>query len=190
MLGVYTRRFRDLGPLARALRPQQVPLYDADTGREQMVFRGRKLARSDGTPLARQFQEGLLSRISRGEPCQDYVRHTARALLAGGMDDQLVYRKQLRHRLDAYLVNVPPQVRAARLADAHHASLGRPAQYRHGGWIRYVVTRGGPEPLEARCSAIDHGHYLTRQLQPIADAVLQPLGESLAGLTTSQQALF
>ncbi|MNU10131.1 DNA polymerase II [compost metagenome] len=52
------------------------------------------------------------------------------------------------------------------------------------------MTRNGPEPLEARQSAIDYGHYLTKQLQPIADAILQPLGESFAALTSAQQDLF
>lgn len=68
--------------------------------------------------------------------------------------------------------------------------MGRPQQYQSGGWIRYVMTRNGPEPLEARHSPIDYGHYLSKQLQPIADAILQPLGESFSTLTSAQQDLF
>ena len=113
-----------------------------------------------------------------------------RATLAGEMDELLVYRKRLRHRLDAYRVNVPPQVRAARLADAHNAKLNRPLQYQNGGWIHYVMTKNGPEPLEARRSRIDHHHYLAKQLQPIADAMLQPLGTRFAALTAAQKDLF
>jgi hypothetical protein len=45
------------------------------------------------------------------------VTDYAQSTLAGKKDDLLIYRKRLRHRLDAYLVNVPPQVRAARIAD-------------------------------------------------------------------------
>jgi DNA polymerase-2 len=52
------------------------------------------------------------------------------------------------------------------------------------------MTRNGPEPLEVRRSAIDYEHYLTKQLQPIADAILQPMGESFAALTTLQHRLF
>jgi DNA polymerase-2 len=52
------------------------------------------------------------------------------------------------------------------------------------------MTRNGPEPLETRRSRIDYEHYLTKQLQPIADAILQPMGESFMALTTSQQGLF
>ncbi|MDR7377117.1 DNA polymerase-2 [Rhodoferax ferrireducens] len=160
------------------------------SGKEEMVYRGLEMARSDWTPLARQFQEGLLTRIFHDEPHRDYVTEYARSTLAGEKDDLLIYRKRLRHRLDAYEVNVPPQVRAARMADKHNAAVGRPRQYQNGGWIQYVMTRSGPEPLEARQSGIDYEHYLSKQLQPIADAILLPFGESFVALTTSQQALF
>jgi DNA polymerase-2 len=160
------------------------------TGKEEMVYRGLEMARSDWTPLARQFQEGLLSRIFRGDPYKEYVTDYALSTLAGRKDDLLIYRKRLRHRLDAYLVNVPPQVRAARIADEYNGRVNRPKQYQKGGWIQYVMTQNGPEPLEACHSRIDYEHYLTKQLQPIADAMLQPMGESFKALTTSQQGLF
>ena len=159
-------------------------------GKEEMVYRGLEMARSDWTPLARQFQEGLLSRIFNDEPYKEFVADYARETLSGHKDDLLVYRKRLRHRLDAYQVQVPPQVRAARLADEHNASVNRPLQYQAGGWIQYVMTQNGPEPLEARRSRIDYVHYLTKQLRPIADAILVPLGNSFDAVTTSQQDLF
>ena len=160
------------------------------SGKEAMVYRGLEMARSDWTPLARQFQEGLLMRIFHDEPHREFVTDYAQATLAGAKDDLLIYRKRLRHRLDAYEVNVPPQVRAARIADLHNAAVGRPHQYQNGGWIQYVMTRSGPEPLEARQTGIDYEHYLFKQLQPIADAILFPFGESFMALTTSQQELF
>ncbi|MNR55705.1 DNA polymerase II [compost metagenome] len=52
------------------------------------------------------------------------------------------------------------------------------------------MTTSGPQPLEARQTGIDYEHYLYKQLQPIADAILWPLGESFTALTTSQQDLF
>jgi DNA polymerase-2 len=159
-------------------------------GREEMVYRGLEMARSDWTPVAQQFQEGLLSRIFRGEPYQAFVTDYAKSTLSGEKDHLLIYSKRLRRRIDAYQVNVPPQVRAARMADEYNVSLDRPKQYENGGWIRYVMTRNGPEPLEVRRSEIDYEHYLARQLQPIADAILQPMGESFAALTTSQRGLF
>ncbi|WP_028603472.1 DNA polymerase II [Ottowia thiooxydans] len=158
--------------------------------REEMVYRGLEMARSDWTLLARQFQEGLLTRIFQGAPYREFVTDYARSTVAGEKDELLVYRKRLRHRLDAYHVNVPPQVRAARIADEFNAKLGRPKQYQSGGWIQYVMTKSGPEPLEARRSGIDYTHYLSKQLQPIADAILAPLGESFSALTTSQRRLF
>ena len=159
-------------------------------GKEEMIFRGLEMARSDWTLLARQFQEGLLSRIFHDQPYKAFVTDYAQATLAGAKDDLLIYRKRLRHRLDAYLVNVPPQVRAARTADAYNARLGRPLQYHDGGWIQYVMTQNGPEPLEARQSPVDYEHYLSKQLKPIADAILQPLGLSFSALISAQRALF
>ncbi len=161
-----------------------------EEGREEMVYRGLEMARSDWTPLARKFQEGMLPRVFHGEPYRAFVADYVRSMLDGEMDALLVYRKRLRHCLDAYEVNVPPQVRAARIADAHNAKLNRPLQYQRGGWIQYVMTQNGPEPMETRHSRIDYEHYLVKQLQPIADAILQPLGESFLGLTSDQKVLF
>lgn len=86
--------------------------------------------------------------------------------------------------------HVPPQVRAARIADEYNVRMERPMQYQNGGWIQYVMTRNGPEPLEACRSPIDYDHYLAKQIQPIADAILQPLGEDFTTLTSFQQELF
>lgn len=159
-------------------------------GKEEMVFRGLEMARSDWTPLARQFQDGLLSRIFHDQPYREFVTNYAHAILAGAKDELLIYRKRLRHRLDAYLVNVPPQVRAARMADAYNVRVGRPTQYQNGGWIQYVMTKNGPEPLENRQSRVDYEHYLTKQLMPIADAILHPMGDSFTALVSAQRGLF
>ncbi|OYU42523.1 MAG: DNA polymerase II, partial [Burkholderiales bacterium PBB4] len=162
---------------------------DAD-GNEEMIFRGLEMARSDWTLLARRFQEGLLSRIFHGEPYREFVSSYAQATLEGSMDELLVYRKRLRHRLDAYVVNIPPQVRAARTADDYNLRMGRPAQYQNGGWIEYLMTKNGPEPLENHQSRLDYEHYLNKQLKPIADAILQPLGENFSSLISHQRDLF
>ena len=159
-------------------------------GKEEMIFRGLEMARSDWTLLARQFQEGLLSRIFHDQPYKAFVTDYAHATLAGAKDDLLIYRKRLRHRLDAYLVNVPPQVRAARIADEYNLRMGRPMQYQNGGWIQYVMTKNGPEPLEVRQSRVDYEHYLSKQLKPIADAILQPFGVNFTALISAQRGLF
>ena len=111
-------------------------------------------------------------------------------MLAGELDELLVYRKRLRRPLGDYQRNVPPHVRAARLADAYNDSQGRPRQYQNGGWISYVITLGGPEPLENLHSGIDYDHYLTRQLQPVADAILPFVGDDFSALIDRQMGLF
>jgi DNA polymerase-2 len=63
-------------------------------------------------------------------------------------------------------------------------------QYQNGGTIGYVITLAGPEPLEAHRSPIDYQHYLTRQLQPIADAILPFVGDDFTALTSGQKPLF
>ena len=82
------------------------------------------------------------------EPDGALVVNVARTL-GGEFDHLLVYRKRLRRPLEDYERNVPPHVRAARMADEFHLRQGRPALYRNGGWIRYVMTLAGPEPLQA-----------------------------------------
>ncbi|WP_176243864.1 MULTISPECIES: DNA polymerase II [unclassified Pseudomonas] len=159
-------------------------------GREEMVYKGLETVRTDWSPLARQFQQELYERIFRREPYQDYVREYVRQTLAGAFDDRLVYRKRLRRTLDDYERNVPPHVRAARLADDYNAQHGRPRQYQNGGWISYVITLAGPEPLEARRAAIDYDHYLTRQLQPVADAILPFVDDDFSTLVGGQMGLF
>ena len=159
-------------------------------GSEEMVYKGLETVRSDWTPLAQQFQQALYLRIFQGEPYHDYVRDYARRTASGEFDALLVYRKRLRRSLDDYERNVPPQVRAARIADEFNRLHGRPLQYQNGGWIRYVMTLAGPEPLEALRSPIDYEHYITRQLQPVADAILPFVHDDFESLTSRQQTLF
>ncbi|WP_165824788.1 DNA polymerase II [Pseudomonas sp. B1(2018)] len=159
-------------------------------GSDEMVYKGLETVRTDWSPLARQFQQELYSRIFLRKPYQDYVRDYVRKTLAGEFDDRLVYRKRLRRTLDDYQRNVPPHVRAARLADEYNDSQGRPRQYQNGGWISYVITVAGPEPLEVRSAPIDYDHYITRQLQPVADAILPFVDDDFSTLIGGQLGLF
>ncbi len=159
-------------------------------GSEAMVYKGLETVRSDWTPLAQQFQQELYLRIFKGDTYRDYVREYALRTAAGELDELLVYRKRLRRPLEEYERNVPPHVRAARIADEFNRAQGRPLQYQNGGWIRYVITTAGPEPLEVRRAPIDYEHYLSKQLQPIADAILPFVGDSFATLTSRQSCLF
>jgi DNA polymerase-2 len=157
---------------------------------EQMVYKGLETVRTDWSPLAQQFQQELYSRIFRRQPYQAYVREYVAATLAGEQDDLLVYRKRLRRPLADYERNVPPHVRAARLADEYNAEQGRPRQYQRGGWISYLITLAGPQPLEAISAPIDYDHYLTRQLQPVADAILPFVDDDFGTLVGGQLDLF
>ncbi len=147
-------------------------------GKPQLIVKGLEAARTDWTPLAREFQRELLRRVFLDLPFESFVRDTAEALRRGDLDESLVYRKRLRRRLDEYKRNVPPHVQAAR-------KLGR-----EGRWISYVITRNGPEPVDALKSAPDHQHYLDKQLAPVADGILQFLDTSFSELTGAQMQLF
>ena len=159
-------------------------------GSDEMVYKGLETVRTDWSLLARQFQQELYERIFQRKPYQDYVRDYVRKTLAGEFDDRLIYRKRLRRTLDDYERNVPPHVRAARLADEYNAQQGRPRQYQNGGWISYVITLAGPEPLEVRRAAIDYDHYISRQLQPVADAILPFVDDDFSTLIGGQLGLF
>jgi DNA polymerase-2 len=159
-------------------------------GSSEMVYKGLETVRSDWSPLAQLFQRELYERIFLNQPYQDYVRDYVERTLNGELDELLVYRKRLRRTLSDYERNVPPHVRAARLADEYNAAHGRPLQYQRGGWISYVITTAGPQPLEVRSAAIDYDHYLTRQLQPVADAILPFVEDDFATLMGGQLGLF
>lgn len=159
-------------------------------GSERMVFKGLETVRSDWSPLAQRFQQELYRLVFTGLPYEDYVRDYVKRTLAGELDEQLIYRKRLRRRLDDYQRNVPPHVRAARLADEYNQQLGRPLQYQRGGWISYLITTAGPQPLERLQSPIDYEHYLSRQLKPVADAILPFVGGDFERLVDGQLGLF
>ncbi len=159
-------------------------------GSDGLVFKGLETVRTDWSPLAQQFQQELYRRIFKREPYQDYVRRYVERTRAGELDDLLVLRKRLRRRLDDYERNVPPHVRAARLADEYNLQNGRQRQYQNGGWISYLITVAGPEPLEVRRAPIDYEHYVSRQLQPIADAILPFVNDRFSDLIDEQLGLF
>lgn len=159
-------------------------------GEERMVFKGLESARTDWTPLAQRFQHQLYQMIFHGEQPDSYIRTTVEETLAGVNDDQLVYQKRLRRKLHEYQKNVPPQVRAARMADDINARLGRPLQYQNRGLIEYCMTVNGPEPKEYLKSPIDYQHYIDKQLKPVADAILPFIGRQFEQISAPQLGLF
>ncbi|AQM69596.1 DNA polymerase II [Vibrio campbellii] len=157
---------------------------------ERIIFKGLESARTDWTPLAQRFQNTLYQMIFHGEDPSDYVREMVEKTNAGEFDEQLVYQKRLRRKLHEYQKNIPPQVRAARLADDINAKLGRPLQYQNRGRIEYLITVNGPEPHEYRNSPIDYQHYVDKQLKPVADAILPFIGTDFEQLSAPQMGLF
>jgi DNA polymerase-2 len=142
-----------------------------------VTVRGLEAVRSDWTPLARRVQLELLRRVFADEPYEAWLAELPRELASGRLDHELVYRKRLRREIDAYGEGAPPHVQAARRLEGEGPSE-----------VEYVMTRSGPEPVARRASAIDHEHYLTKQLAPACDVVLPFVGTSfdrIAGLQTS-----
>lgn len=143
-----------------------------------LVVKGLEAVRTDWTPLARRFQRELLTRVFTGEPWREWMVALAASVRAGELDDELVYRKRIRRRLDNYQHNVPPHIQAAR-------KLGR--QVRE---IRYVMTTKGPEPIGQGDLRLDYEHYLATQLAPAADGVLGFLETDFATVAGQQLGLF
>ena len=149
----------------------------ADGGTE-VVFKGLESVRTDWTALARRFQRELYRRVFLELPFEDFVRDTLADLLAGRLDEELVYRKRLRRAVDEYTRNVPPHVQAARKLD------------KPGRWIRYVITPNGPEPVRGAIPKPDYAHYRERQLAPAANGILHFLDTSFEAITDAQLAIF
>ena len=161
-----------------------------DDNNERIIFKGLESARSDWTPLAQTFQQQLYDMVFHGEDPSAFVRQCVEDTLSGRYDDRLVYQKRLRRKLNEYQKNVPPQVRAARLADQINERLGRALQYQNRGQIEYLITMSGPEPKDYLMSAIDYQHYIDKQLKPVAEAILPFIGLDFKTLSEPQLGLF
>lgn len=155
-----------------------------------LVFKGLESVRSDWTLLAREFQQQLYQLVFDDIDPTSYILQTVDRLNNGELDSQLVYKKRLRRELSHYVKNVPPQVKAARLADEQNKKLGRPLQYQNKGAISYVITSNGPEPVDYTTSSIDYQHYIDKQIEPIADGILPFIDLSFNQITNKQMGLF
>ncbi len=159
-------------------------------GVTEMVFKGLETVRSDWTELAKTFQVELFERIFAGSPWRELVTEYVDRVLAGQVDELLVYKRRLRRELSEYVASNPPHVKAARKLQAHLKDVGIRAQLGRGDDIEYLMTVNGPEPVSIRTSAIDYNHYLDKQLRPVADTLLPFVGTSFDQLTEKQITLF
>ena len=161
-----------------------------DNAGETLVFKGLETVRSDWTALAKHFQTSLYQQVFSDQSPEALVRETVQQTLAGEKDDQLIYRKRLRQKLDQYVKNIPPHVRAARRADELNQQAGKPLRYQNKGWISYIITVSGPEAVGHCTSPVDYQHYIDKQLKPVADAILPFAGLDFDQLIDGQLGLF
>lgn len=133
-------------------------------GNSAIEFVGLEIVRRDWTALAKRVQRELYQRLFDERPVEEYLAQIVRRVRGGELDDDLVYHKQLRKSAQDYTTTTPPHVAAAR--KSHQPSRS----------VRYVMTTAGAEPLDNLTHALDREHYVFRQIQPVAEPVLEALG--------------
>jgi DNA polymerase-2 len=159
-------------------------------GQTTLIFKGLESVRTDWTELAKTFQRELYLKIFNHEPFDDYVRSIVAQTSTGQLDHLLVYRKRIRRQLDHYVKNVPPHVKAARLADDINEKNNQPLKFQRRGWIEYFITTSGPQAKGYVNAPLDYQFYIDRQLATVADAILPFVGSSFEQLTSDQMNLF
>jgi DNA polymerase-2 len=130
-------------------------------------FVGMEVVRSDWTALAKQVQRELYQRLFTDQPVEIYLADIVKTVRDGALDKLLVYRKSLRKGAETYTATTPPHVAAAR--KSRTPARGRKV-------IEYVMTTGGPEPLDNIQHPADREHYVSKQIRPVAEPVLATLG--------------
>ncbi|HSJ99099.1 MAG TPA: DNA polymerase II, partial [Myxococcota bacterium] len=107
-----------------------------------LVVVGLEAVRRDWPAVARRLQLGLLERLFTDRPLAPFARELAERVLAGELDDELVFARRIRKgSADRYTATTPPHVQAARKLAA--------AGVEAGPVVRYVLTASGPEPVRA-----------------------------------------
>jgi DNA polymerase-2 len=134
-------------------------------------FVGMEVVRRDWTALAKQVQRELYQRLFTDQPVDRYLADIVTQVRSGKLDDQLVYRKNLRKDATEYTATTPPHVAAARKSTQ---PLGR--------MISYVMTTAGAEPLDNVQHPLDREHYVSKQIMPVAEPVLASLGLDFASV--------
>jgi DNA polymerase-2 len=165
------------GPSRRSGGPQAVRgrakgyggcLLESD-GSRRIEVKGMEAVRSDVTPLSRRFQLELLELVFSGAgeaELRGKVLEELKALRAGKLDRELVYRKRLSRPPETYTALTPPQVKAARV-------LGWKGRR---GTVEFVWTAAGPEPVSHIRHPLDYDHYADSQILPLARSIAAALG--------------
>jgi DNA polymerase-2 len=132
---------------------------------EKVEFVGMEVVRRDWTPLAKEVQRELYQRLFTDQSVDRYLADVVKRVRDGTLDASLIYRKNLRKDADDYTATTPPHVAAARKSTQ---PLGRS--------ISYVMTIAGAEPLDNIRHSLDREHYVSKQIRPVAEPVLETLG--------------
>lgn len=152
----------------------------------KLIFKGMEQVRSDWSPIARKMQFVLYEMFFNGEDVIDYLRQELDALKKGERDSELIFKKRLRRHAEDYTAKSSPHVKAAKqLAQIQ----GTNKVTRRGYQIRYLMTKTGAQAVEAEPNNIDYEYYISKQIQPIAEPVLQLCGQRFDALVNDQLSL-
>ncbi len=130
-------------------------------GKEEIETVGIEAIRADWTEAGQIFQKEILDRIFHKKEIAIFVKQFIKEIYSGRYDDKLVYRKQLRKDEREYTRTTPPHVKAVRKLDNFKGRL-----------VEYYMTTDGPETKQALKHKLDYDHYISKQIKPIADAIL------------------
>lgn len=148
---------------------------------EELEVVGMEAIRGDWTEAAQEFQKKLFLKIFHKEDPATFIKNYVKDLKSGKLDSELIYRKSIRKDLQEYTKTTPPHVKAARKLDSIESNV-----------IEYYITVDGPEPIQKLKNKLDYGHYIDKQIKPIADQVLVLFGKSFEDTLqgTKQRTLF
>jgi len=132
------------------------------TGGEELEVVGLEAVRRDWSEVARRFQRELLGLVFHDQPVAEFIRGFVGNLRAGRFDGELAYRKAIRKPLAEYTKTTPPHVKAARKKGTGTGRI-----------VTYLMTTAGPESVGETTAPPDYEHYVSQQLQPIAEAILR-----------------
>lgn len=153
-----------------------------EQGAEKWVFKGLEAVRTDWSPLAKAFQKQLYALVLKDLPYHDWIQAFVADVRAGKKDDLLVFDRPIKRQLSDYSAGLPPTAQA--LQQLQQAQPG--AVFRR---VQYLMTVNGVEAQSLSQSSIDYDFYVTKQLQPIADAILAFKHDSFDAIVNAQMGL-
>ena len=163
-------RVKDGAPIRRFAAMQANPNGDA------LVLEEMDSVLAEWTDLARDFCEEMMALVfSDQDAVQNWMRVQLTNLKSGASDVALVFRKKIKKDVNEYGKTPPPHIRAARLLD------------KPGREIHYVFTKRGPEPVQLKPLDYDYDHYISKQLEPVADLFLGLSYKKLSKLEEPEQ---